>query len=164
MTSCHVIADRALNPVDKVLQKSRLQHHKVDNFDRKQYCDVIMGVMASQITSLTFIQAQIKENIKAPRHLPLCGEFTGDRWIPLTKGSNEIFFPFDDVIMKTVTWTISNRQHAICIAKGTNKQIGLLCFVFLWLHDQFPMNAFIDILRSCFTGTRNRMIAAVKWP
>ena len=29
---------------------------------------------------------QIKENIKAPRHWPLCGEFTGDRWIPRTKG------------------------------------------------------------------------------
>ena len=50
-----------------------------------------MGAMASQITSLTivyapFIQAQIKENIKAPRHLPLWVEFTGDRWIPCTKG------------------------------------------------------------------------------
>ena len=33
-----------------------------------------------------FIQTQIKENIKAPRHWPLCGEFTGDRWIPRTKG------------------------------------------------------------------------------
>ena len=32
-----------------------------------------------------FIQAQIKENAKAPRHCPLCGEFTGDRWIPRTK-------------------------------------------------------------------------------
>ena len=31
-------------------------------------------------------KAQIKENIKAPRHWPLCGEFTGDRWIPHTKG------------------------------------------------------------------------------
>ena len=29
---------------------------------------------------------QIKENIKAPRHWPLCGEFTGHRWIPCTKG------------------------------------------------------------------------------
>ena len=52
-----------------------------------------MGTIASQITSLTivelitmFIQAQIKENIKAPRHWPLCGEFNGDRWIPRTKG------------------------------------------------------------------------------
>ena len=31
-------------------------------------------------------EAQIKENIKAPRHWPLCGEFTRDRWIPRTKG------------------------------------------------------------------------------
>ena len=29
---------------------------------------------------------QIKKNIKAPRHWPLCGEFTGDRWIPRTNG------------------------------------------------------------------------------
>ena len=28
---------------------------------------------------------QIKENIKAPRHWPLCGEFTGHRWISRTK-------------------------------------------------------------------------------
>ena len=80
------------------------------------YNDVIMGTIASQITSLTivysivysnadqrkhqssaslafvrgitqsFIQTQIKENIKGPRHWPLCGEFTGDRWIPRTNG------------------------------------------------------------------------------
>ena len=31
------------------------------------------------------IQAQIKENIKAPRHWPLWGEFTGDRRISRTK-------------------------------------------------------------------------------
>ena len=31
-----------------------------------------------------FIQAQIKENIKTPRHWPLCGEFTGDRAVPRT--------------------------------------------------------------------------------
>ena len=31
-------------------------------------------------------KAQIKEKIKAPRHWPLCGEFTGDRWISRTNG------------------------------------------------------------------------------
>ena len=31
-------------------------------------------------------KAQITENIKAPRHWPLWGEFIGDRWIPHTKG------------------------------------------------------------------------------
>ena len=46
-----------------------------------------MSAMASQITSLTIVYstAQIIENIKAPRHWPLCGEFTGDQWIPRTK-------------------------------------------------------------------------------
>ena len=33
-----------------------------------------------------FGQTQIKENIKAPRYWPLCGEFTGDRWILRTNG------------------------------------------------------------------------------
>ena len=34
-----------------------------------------------------FIQAQVNENIKAPRHWPLWGEFTGDRWIPAQRVS-----------------------------------------------------------------------------
>ena len=51
-----------------------------------------MDTMASQITSPTVVysnrlfQAQIEENIKAPRHWPLHGEFTGDRWIARTNG------------------------------------------------------------------------------
>ena len=64
------------------------------NYGRRQglidhYSDVIMGAMSSQITGMfaqPFIQAEIKENIKALRHWPLCGEFTSDRWIPHTKG------------------------------------------------------------------------------
>ena len=56
------------------------------------YSDIIMGPMASQITTLTtvftqrFIQAETKENIKAQRHWPLWGEFTGDWRIHRTKG------------------------------------------------------------------------------
>ena len=41
---------------------------------------------ASRLFIQLFIQEQIKENIKAPRHWPLCAEFTGDRWIPRSKG------------------------------------------------------------------------------
>ena len=41
---------------------------------------------ASRLFTRPLIQAQIKENIKAPRHWPLWGEFAGNRWIPLTKG------------------------------------------------------------------------------
>ena len=41
---------------------------------------------ASRLFTQPFIHAQIKENIKTPRHWPLCGEFTGDQWIPHTNG------------------------------------------------------------------------------
>ena len=55
------------------------------------YREVIIDTMASQITSLTIVylavySAQIIENIKAPRHSPLCGESTVDRWNPRTNG------------------------------------------------------------------------------
>ena len=51
-----------------------------------------MTTNASQITSLMvvtqpFIQTQIKENIKAPRHWPLCGEFTGTGEFPAQRAS-----------------------------------------------------------------------------
>ena len=55
-----------------------------------------------------FIQTQIKENIKALCHWPLCGEFTGE--FPTQMASNvENVFPFNDVIMGLV----QNRQQAI---------------------------------------------------
>ena len=52
-----------------------------------------MTTVAPQITSLavftqSFIQTQMKENIKAPRHWPLCGEFTGTGEFPAQKASN----------------------------------------------------------------------------
>ena len=52
-----------------------------------------MSAMASLITNLniaySFVQAQIKENIKAPRHWPLWGKFTGDRE-SMWPGSNPV--------------------------------------------------------------------------
>ena len=52
-----------------------------------------MTTIASQITSLKLftqplIQTQIKENSKAPRHWPLCGEFTGTGEFPAQMASN----------------------------------------------------------------------------
>ena len=42
---------------------------------------------ASRLFTQPFIQGADQRNIKAPRHWPLWGEFTGDRWIPRTAGS-----------------------------------------------------------------------------
>ena len=43
---------------------------------------------ALRVLTQPFIQAQIKENIKAPCHWPLCWKFTGDRWIPAQMAGN----------------------------------------------------------------------------
>ena len=57
----------------------------------EHYSTVIMSTMTSLITSPTIVYSTVysgadKKNIKAPRHWPLFGELTGDRWIPHTKG------------------------------------------------------------------------------
>ena len=69
------------------------------------YMDVIMSAMASQITSVSifsqlFVYVQIKENIKARRHWPLCEGI--HRWpvdSPHKGPVTRKMFPFDDVIM-----------------------------------------------------------------
>ena len=55
------------------------------------YNDIIMRAMAYQITGVSIVYSTLgsglnEKNIKAPRHWPMCGEFTGDRYIPHTKG------------------------------------------------------------------------------
>ena len=42
---------------------------------------------ASRLFTQPFIQTQIKENIKAPCHWPLCGEFTGTGEFPAQRAS-----------------------------------------------------------------------------
>ena len=59
--------------------------------DTEHYNDVIMGAVASQITSLTIVYWTVDSDADQRKHqssasLALCGEFTGDRWILRTKG------------------------------------------------------------------------------
>ena len=67
---------------------------------------------ASRLFTQAFIQAQIKENIKAPRHWPLCGEFRGDRWIPRTNGQlrGKCFH------LMTLSWIVIRARENWCIS------------------------------------------------
>ena len=59
---------------------------------RQYHCsDVIMGAIASQITSFTIVYPTVYSGADQMKHqssasLFLWGEFIGDRWIPRTKG------------------------------------------------------------------------------
>ena len=88
------------------------------------YTDVIMSMMASQITSLTIVYSTVysgadQRNIKAQRYWPLCGEFTGDRWIPRTKGQLRGKY-LDDVIMIFDTPTLRHHHLLLGYSMGFN--------------------------------------------
>ena len=93
----HTFVKMHSNPyggVSDMSSRSTLSNVCIQDFTQSSlnhYSDVIMGAMASQITSLAFftqpfIQAQIKENIKASRHWLMSGEFTGE--FPARMASN----------------------------------------------------------------------------
>ena len=58
------------------------------------------------------------KNIKAPRHWPLCREFTGDRWIPRTNGQErgKCFHLMTSscyrLLMPDMVAVVSSFQHA----------------------------------------------------
>ena len=79
-----------------------------------------------------FIQAQIKENIKALRHWPLWGEFSGDRKI----------LPFDDVIMNYASSLLYNHW-------GREKLAPLMCgYLGCWSWNHRPWTRFLSLDRS----------------
>ena len=68
---------RVWSKTDTILEIFHIEHGFHTEVVGILYIDVVMGAMASQITGVSFVQARIKENINAPRHWPLWGEFTG---------------------------------------------------------------------------------------
>ena len=103
----------------------------------------------SRLFTQPFIQAQIKGNMKAPRHWPLYGEFTGDQWIPRTKyqlrgkcihwwrhhaSSFDIFLLGIQFVLYSWQWF---RRHVKCDLTRSNKTSFRWIEVFMGLiaHD-----------------------------
>ena len=95
---------------------------------------------ASRLFIQPFIQAQLKENIKAPRHWSLYGEFTGDRWIPPNhqRPVRRKRFPFDDVIMSARETDVLSDP---CPAGFTNLTTGYRCYYYDYRHQLTWMDA-----------------------
>ena len=70
------------------------------------YSDVTMGVLASLMFAQPFVQAQIKEKIKAPRPWPLWWESTGPVESPYKGPVTRKMFPIDDVTWGTIVCKI----------------------------------------------------------
>ena len=73
--------------------------------------------LASRLLTQPFIQTQIKENIKAPRHWPLCGEFTETGEFPAQRAScaenvSIWWRHHDGVITKKLTPLIPRREYS----------------------------------------------------
>ena len=68
------------------------------------------------------VQAPIKENTKAPRHWPLWGESTGDRWFPSQRASNA-----ENV---SIWW----RHHGLRIWLGANL---FICYCMITYGDEY---------------------------
>ena len=97
MRHCCVRKGLNLKQQDKLWSPCRVYpvHH---------YSDVIMGTMASQslasrLFSQPFIQAQVKENTKAPHHWHLWGIHRWPVNSPHKWPVTQKMFPFDDIIM-----------------------------------------------------------------
>ena len=128
------------------------------------YCDAIMGTAESLIQP--FIQTQIKVNIKAPRHWPLCGEFTGTGEFPAQRASYaenvSIWWRHHDTPSRTISWTctvwcrydtdIFPHPHSSPVIYSISQEICtrfLLCCALLWLYIDW----FSHIHQAYFTGT-----------
>ena len=86
------------------------------------HSDVIMSTMASQLTTTKIFRSIVysganQRNIKAPRHWPLWGELTCDRWIPQRKGQQRgTCFHLLTSSCKTQTWNVSSHSLVVCSA------------------------------------------------
>ena len=102
------------------------------------YSDVIprgrLRSPASRLFTQPFIQTQIKENIKAPRHWPLCGEVTGTGEFPAQRASNaenaSIGWPHHDFAKHAIhsplihtTWRLDS--------------MGVSCWIMTWICLQY---------------------------
>ena len=73
---CHFWT-RVTDEIHMVQEHVTWRHNERDGVSNHQPHDCLLNLL---------FKAQSKENIQATRHWLLWGEFTGDRWIPRTKG------------------------------------------------------------------------------
>ena len=129
---------------------------KEEHIKLHHYNDVIMGTMASQITSLTIVYSSIYSDADQRWHQssaslyniwvgnsPVIGEFPPHKWPGTLK-----MFPFDDVIM-----TLDLKPRAVVKKTASNDKVGVMtipCFKCFW--------------KSVTTVIISLILYDIKWP
>ena len=90
----------------------------------KHYNDVIMGAIASQITSLTIVYSSVysgagQSKHQIPRDWPLWGIHRGPVNSPHKWPVTRKMFPFDDVIMDNLYYTFNVTDPSTSVSKPT---------------------------------------------
>ena len=116
---------------------------------RHNGCDSVSNHQPYDCLLNRLFRRRSKENIKAPCHWPLCGEFTGNRWIPPHKWPvTREGFPFDDFnlwypnLCKITVWintcvpsyqwdVIHVRKHGIYVIEKPVKYVQELGLLFV---------------------------------
>ena len=95
---------------------------------------------ASRLCTRPFIQTQIKENIKAPRHWTLCGEFTGTGEFPAQRVSYA-----ENV---SIWW----RHHEMTTGSTINCVVQSRCPSYDMNLTHWGLNKMATILQTTFTN------------
>ena len=91
----------------------------ISQFFSAHYCDVIMGAIASQITSLTIVYSTVNSDADQRKHQSSASQaFVRGihRWpvnSPRKRPVTRKMFPFDDVIMTTTNCPVRPRYHTL---------------------------------------------------
>ena len=163
-TWCFVMIDMSTKTTSKLRCRQIVTY--TENYVWRYECalynnsNVIMGAIspASRFFTQPFVHMRINENIKAPRHWPLCGKSPGPvdslhKW-PITRK----MFPFNDVIM----------LHGF--VTGTGKSLllkyrwGITHSLHKWpiTRKMFPFNDVI-MLHGFVTGTGKSLLLKYRW-
>ena len=118
-----VLSDTLLTT--KIFMKAKYVSHVMLRYCENHYDDVMMGAMASQITSLTFIYSTVYSDTDQRKHQ--CGASLAfvrgihrgpvnppHKW-PITRK----MFPFHDVIMDFLLITLCNLVNTPCVVHMT---------------------------------------------
>ena len=114
--------------------------------------------LASPLRAQSFAEAQIKENIKAPRHWPLWGESTGHWWFPSQRASNaenisiswchHVYSLYNHFCIRP---SVCRPERFLGICQRTHGGIGL----------KFCMLMYLDRLQSCLDYAHGVLILLI---